>query len=97
MFHGRIPYNVQDLKMCIRPQKNPSPDSQIAQDVLKQTKRIFQDVRRNAMQAHIKYRAYYDKKPNASKLKQSDYVYILQPKADHPFTEVRPPSRTLDG
>ena len=34
------------------------------------------------------------KKANASKLKQSDYVYILQPKADHqgseiPFTDFR--------
>ena len=34
------------------------------------------------------------KKTNASKLKQSDYVYILQPKADHqgskiPFTDFR--------
>ena len=46
------------------------------------------------MQAYIKYKAYYDKKTNASKLKEADYVYILQPKADHqvskiPFTEIR--------
>ena len=55
---------------------------------------IFQDVRRNAMQAYIKYKTYYDKKANASKLKQSDCVYIPQPRADHqgskiPFTDVR--------
>ena len=53
---------------------------------------IHQDVRKNTMQAYIKYKAYYDKKANASKLKEADYVYILQPKADHqgskiPFTE----------
>ena len=46
------------------------------------------------MQAYIKYKAYYDQKANASKLKEADYVYILQPKADHqgskiPFTEFR--------
>ena len=80
--------------MGIRPQKFPAPDSEIAQDVLEQTETIFQDVRRNAMQAYIKYKAYYDKKANATKLKQSDYVYILQPKADHqgskiPFTDFR--------
>ena len=34
VFHGRIPYNILHLKMGIRPQKIPSPDSQIAQDVL---------------------------------------------------------------
>ena len=94
VFHGRIPYNILDLKMGIRPQKIPSPDSEIAQDVLEQTQMIFQDVRRIVMQAYIKYKAYYDKKANPSKLKQSDYVYILQPKADHqgskiPFTDFR--------
>ena len=62
MFHGRIPYNILDLKMGIRPQKTPSPDSEIARDVLEQTEMIFQDVRRKTMQAHIKYKAYYDKK-----------------------------------
>ena len=46
------------------------------------------------MQAHIKYQAYYDKKANASKLKQTAYVFILQAKADHqgskiPFTDFR--------
>ena len=55
---------------------------------------IFQDVRRNAVKAYIKYKAYYDKKANAPKLKKSDYVHILQPKADHqgskiPFTDFR--------
>ena len=94
VFHGRIPYNILDLKLGIRPKKIPTPDSEIAQDVLEQTEMIFQDVRRNAMQAYIKYKAYYDKKANASKLKQSDYVYILQPKTEHqgsiiPFTDFR--------
>ena len=94
VFHDRIPYNIFDLKLGIRPQKIPAQDSEIAQDVLEQAETIFQDVRRKAMQAYIKYKAYYDKKANATKLKQSDYVYILQPKADHqgskiPFTDFR--------
>ena len=81
--------------MGIRPQKIPPPDSQIAQDVLEQTETIFRDVRKNAMLgAYIKYKAYYDREANASKLKQADYVFILQPKADHqsskiPFTDFR--------
>ena len=94
VFHGRIPYNILDLKLGIHPQQQPIPTSQIAQDVLEQTQMIYQDVRKNTMQAYIKYKAYYDKKANASKLKEADYVYILQPKADHqgskiPFTEFR--------
>ena len=88
VFHGRIPCNILDLKMGNRPQKIPSPDSEIAQDVLEQTETFFQNVRRNAMQAYIKYKAYYDKKANASKLKQSDFVYILQLKADHQGSEI---------
>ena len=30
---------------------------------------IYQDVRKNAMQAYIKYKAFYGKKANVSKLK----------------------------
>ena len=30
VFHGCIPYKILDLKMGIRPQKNPSPESQTA-------------------------------------------------------------------
>ena len=57
VFLGRIPYNILDLKMGIRPQKFPSPNSQIAHDVLEQTEKFVQDVRKNAMQAYIKYEA----------------------------------------
>ena len=49
--------------MGIRPQKNCSPDSEIAQDVLEQTEMIFQGVRRNAMQAYIKYKLIMIEKP----------------------------------
>ena len=94
VFHGRIPYKVLDSKLGIRPQQQPIPNSEIAQEVLEQTEMIHQDVRKNTMQAYIKYKDYYDKKANASKLKEADYIYILQPKADHqgskiPFTEFR--------
>ena len=40
------------------------------------------------MQAFIKYKAYYDRKAIASKLKQSDYVYILQLKAGHQGSKI---------
>ena len=46
------------------------------------------------MQAYVNHKAYYDKKANASKLKEAIYVYVLQPKMDHQgsksrFTEFR--------
>ena len=72
VFHGRIPNNILDLKLGIRPQQQPISTSQIAQDVLDQTEMIHQDVRKNTMQAYIKYKAYYDKKANASNFKEAD-------------------------
>ena len=50
---------------------------------------IRQDVRKNAMQAYIKYKACYDKEANASKLKEADYVFVLQPKADHQGSKIQ--------
>ena len=72
VFHGRIPYNILDSKLGIRPQQQSNSTLQIAQDVLDQTGMIHQDVRKNTMQAYIKYKAYYDKKANASQLKEAD-------------------------
>ena len=98
LFHGRIPYNILDLKLGIRSQQQPIPTSQMAQDVLDQTEMIHQDVRKNTMQAYIKYKAYKNtttKRPTLQNLKkQTTYISILQPKADHqgskiPFTEFR--------
>ena len=45
------------------------------------------------MQSYIKYKRYYDEKAEASPLKEKDYCFILQPKADHqgskiPFRDV---------
>ena len=40
------------------------------------------------MQAYIKDKAYCDKKTNASKLKEHQYVYVLQPKADHQWSKI---------
>ena len=69
VFHGRNPYNVLDLKLGIRPQQQPIPTSQFAQDVLEQTEMIHQDVRKNTMQAYIKNKAYYEKEPRLQNLK----------------------------
>ena len=94
VLHWRFPYSVLDIKLGVRPQQVPIPTSQIAQNVVDQTEMIYQDVRRNAMQAFIKNKAYYDKKDNASKLKEAGYVYVLQLNSFHegskiPFTEFR--------
>ena len=44
--------------MGIRPQKVQTRDPKYAQDVIEQTEMIHQEVRKNAMQAYIKYKAF---------------------------------------
>ena len=83
-----------DIYKEIRPQQQPIPASQFAQDVRDETEMIQQDVHKNTLQAYIKYKSYYDKIANASNLKEVDYVYVSQPKTDHqgsnvPLTEIR--------
>ena len=53
-FHGRNSYKILDLKLGIRPQQQPIPTPQIAEDVLDHTEKIYQDVRNNAIQAYVK-------------------------------------------
>ena len=57
-YHGRIPYKFLDLRMGVRSEKVQTRDPQYAQDVIEQTEMIHQEVRKNAMEAYIKYKAY---------------------------------------
>ena len=54
--------------MSSRPQKTPMPNSQVAQEVLEQTKMISQDAHKNVVQDYINDRTDYDKKAKAPKL-----------------------------
>ena len=74
--------------MGVHPQQTLITTSGIAYDDLDQAQMIDQDVRRNAMQAYIKHKIYYDEKANSSKLKEAGYVYVLQPKTDHHGSEI---------
>ena len=82
VFHGCIPYNLVDMKLGILQQEATIPTLQNSQVVLDQKQMIYQDVRRNVMQAYIKDKVFYDKEADASQLKEKDYIYVLQPKAD---------------
>ena len=76
VFHGRSSHIVLNLTKGIRPQKITQPNSQVAQYVLEQIEMVYQDARRNAMVAYIKYKSYYHKKANASKLQGKDHVCL---------------------
>ena len=94
VFHGRVPHNIlgHKLGLCFNP--NTAPTTGFAQELLRRTKILYDKTKKNVMQSYIKYKKYYDKKTKASPLKENDYCFILQPKADHqgsklPFRDIR--------
>ena len=94
VFHGRVPHNILDHKLGLRFNPNIAPTTDFAEELLRRTKILYDKTKKNVMQSYIKYKKYYDKKAKASPLKEKDYCFILQPKADHqrskiPFRDVR--------
>ena len=94
VFYSRVPHNMLYHKFGLRFNPNTAPTTDFAEELLRRTKILFDKTKKNAMQSYIKYKKYYDKKAKASLLKEKDYCFILQPKADHqgskiPFRDFR--------
>ena len=94
VFHGRVPHNNLDHKLGLRFNSNIAPNTDFAEEFLRRTKIFYDKTKKNVMQSYMKYKRYYDKKAKASSLKEKDYCFILQPKADHqgskiPFRDFR--------
>ena len=94
VFHGRIPYNVLDHKLGNNPNKNFLPTTEFAEEVQQRTQILIDQTKKNIMQSYLKYKDYYDRKAKAAPLKEKDYCFVLQPKADSqaskiPFREHR--------
>ena len=94
VFHGRLPDNILDHKLGLRFNPNAAPTTDFAEQLLRRTKILYDKTKKNVKQSYIKYEIFYDKKAKASPLKEKDYSFILQPKADHqgskiPFRDFR--------
>ena len=94
VFHGRIPLNVLDHKLGNNPNKNFLPTTEFAEEVQQKTKILIDQTKKNIMQSYLKYKDYYDRKAKAAPLKEKDYCFVLQPKANSeaskiPFREYR--------
>ena len=94
VFHGRIPHNILDHKLGLRFNPNIAPTTDFAEELLRRNEILYDKTKKTVTQSHIKYKRYYDKKAKASPLKEKDYCFILQPKADHtgskiPFRDFR--------
>ena len=88
VFHGRVPDNILDHKLGLRFNPNIAPTTDFAEELLRRTKILYDKTKKNVMQSYIKYKKYYDKKAKASPLKEKDYCFLLQPKADHQGSKI---------
>ena len=94
IFHGRIPYNILDHKLGNNPNEKISPTTEFAEEIQNRTKILIDKTKQNIMQSYIKYKKYYDRKAKAAPLKENEYCFVLQPKADNqgskiPFRDYR--------
>ena len=88
VFHGRIPFNVMDIKLGIRPTRQHKPKTEIAKDIQKTTNELIDKTQKYLMQSFIKYKQYYDKRASAAPLNISDYCYVLHPQATTQSTKL---------
>ena len=95
VFHGRIPFNILDHKLGNNPNEQVNPTTiEFAEEIQNRAKILIDKTKQNIMQSYIKYKEYYDRKAKAAPLKENDYCFVLQPKADHqgskiPFRDYR--------
>ena len=83
VFHGRIPYNILDIKLGLKPNWEKDHNEDLTDQLQKQIDEIHQAAKENLMQSYLKYKQYYDKIATATPLKVNDYCYVLNPKADN--------------
>ena len=81
VFHGRVPYNVLDLKCGLKSQPTTKINHEIAEGVLQQTQQIFNQTQQALVQAYVGHKRYCDRKASAHPLVVNDYCYALHPKA----------------
>ena len=94
VFHGRIPFNILDHKLGNNPNEQINPTTEFAEEIQNRRKILIDKTKQNIMQSYIKYKENYDRKAKAAPLKENDYCFVLQPKADHqgskiPFRDYR--------
>ena len=93
-FHSTVPHNILNHKPGLRFIPNIAPATDFAEELLRRTKILYDRNKKIIMRSYIKFRRYYDKKPQAAPLKEKDYCFIFQPKAHHqglktPFRDFR--------
>ena len=88
VFHGRLPYNVLDLKLGIKPKWKTTPNSDIVEQLQKQIDEVRATANDKIMLSYLKYKKYHDRKASAAPLKVNNNCYILNLKANNQSTKI---------
>ena len=89
VYHGRISYNILDHKLGNNPNEHINPTTEFAEQAVHNwTNLLIDKTKQNITQSYIKYKEDYNRKAKAVPLKESDYCFVLQPKADHRGSKV---------
>ena len=88
VFHRRIPFNILDHKLGNNPNEQINPTTEFAEEIQNRTKILIDKTKQNIMQSYIKYKEYYDRKAKAAPLKENEYCFVLQPKADNQGSKI---------
>ena len=83
VFHGRIPYNILDTKLGLKPEWKKDNNQDLTDKLQKQIADIHQAAKDNLMQSYLKYKQNFDENATATPLKVNDYCYALNPKTDN--------------
>ena len=78
VLHGRVPYNALGLKFG-NPLSSPR-NATHTQSLVDNLNANFQETHSNIIRAFHEYKAYYDRKTQASPLKINDFAFFLNPK-----------------
>ena len=78
VFHGRVPYNALDPKFSdpLRSPRNATDTPSLVDNLNAE----FKEFHTNIIRAYHKYKAFYDRKAQASPLKVKVFVLLLNPK-----------------
>ena len=74
VFHGRIPYNILDIKLGLKPEWKKDANEDLTDELQKQIAEIHQAAKTNLMQSYLEYKRYYDKKASATPLKINELL-----------------------
>ena len=87
VFLDKVCHSILDHKLGLRFHSNFAPTTDLADELLRRTKILYDKTKKNVMQSYINFKKYYNKKTKISSLKEKDCCFILHPKADHQRSE----------